>query len=172
MPIENKYYDSEWESVHDYHRDQSNRLFKELSIFSKSDGKNPLPINQAEVYKEAKYHHEICLHILSWVQHKTVQDYAEWQLKNFSDGLDISNLPSFEDFKSIEEAMAFWNDLREKRRFQLEEEWDKLEKKDLPKIERVATEHVDDERQLVRGEPLIKDKEHLLHKLLNKLTAA
>lgn len=111
MPVANPYYNPDWEAIHDYHHKYRTRLRAESNIFEYPSGEFPFRYCSAE--HDHEFHHRVCLHLLTWVQHKTVQDFAEWLIKNFSYELDLSTVPPYEEFTSMEEAMAFHKALRD-----------------------------------------------------------
>lgn len=107
--VQNEFYDPNWEIIHDYHNDQISKLQKEITMLHKAQNIDHGAI--AHNNKQLKFHHQTCLRCLDTHQHKTVQDYTNWLMKNFSmpEALEIA----WEDkeFSSMREAKDFVNAL-------------------------------------------------------------
>lgn len=111
MPVANPYYNPDWEAIHDYHHKYRIRLEEDPGSFDCPT--NKYPFGYYTIERDHDFHHHTCLHLLTWVQHKTVQDFAEWLFKSFSHELDLSTVPPYEEFTSMEEVMAFHKALRD-----------------------------------------------------------
>jgi hypothetical protein len=121
-PYPNPSYDPDWEKRYDHHHAEREKWAKEKDIRGPKFGWDSL------MYREAhdawKFHHQECLEAFQ-SQHRTVQDYAAWQLKYFgsSPETDIVLVPDFDQFATMEEVTDAWTreyDRRRRDRYQRE----------------------------------------------------
>lgn len=111
--IKNKDYNSNWEIIHDYHAQERGRLEKQIKTWHHNYTSQSDHGRLQELQKELEFHHQICLRCLDTLQHKTVQDYYDWLLKNSEPPIEESFLPPKESFKSIEDVRKAWGILKE-----------------------------------------------------------
>lgn len=70
-------------------------------------------VHLEQLKAELAFHHQICLHCLDTLQHKTVADYAAWLFGNFYTGEDESFVPPSEGFKTMQEARGAFSYLQD-----------------------------------------------------------
>ena len=167
MSVINELYNPHWEAIHDYHHDHRERLQEKMRTFSKGDHQDPHTVSYGELERDFRFHHKTCLHILTRIQHKTVQDFAKWLFEHFSSEMDTSTVPPYEEFQSIDEAMALWQEIYDAELREKEQGWKILEEAMCRKDK---TEPVScSERPIVRGEPLIPVNQGFLSRLTQPL---
>ena len=111
--ILNEAYNPDWETIHDFHDKERGRLEKQIKTWHQNDASQSDHGILKEFQKELEFHHQICLRCLDTLQHKTVQDYYDWLLKNSEPPIEESFLPPKESFKSIEDVRKAWGILKE-----------------------------------------------------------
>lgn len=167
MPVINPLYNPHWEAIHDYHHEQRERLQQEMRAFANKERQDPWAVSYAELERDFQFHHKTCLHVLDRLQHKTVSDFAKWLFEHFSFKMDTSTVPPYDDFQSIDEALALWRKLSDEQRRAEEREWKKL---DEAKHQSHKMDVEPDTRpSLVRGEPLIPVNQNFLSRLMQPL---
>ena len=110
--IENKDYNPNWEAIHDYHHGERERLQKAIKAWHKGSGAAPDHKLPDELEQEFKFHHQTCQRCLDTLQHRSVEDYYDWLLKNSEAPVEESFLPPKEGFKSIEDVRKAWKILK------------------------------------------------------------
>ena len=116
--MQNIEYKPDWEAVHDFHHDERSRLENEIKDLIKTITPESGNSKLKKLQKERDYHHETCLRCLDTYQHKTVQHYVRWALKNsgtLSDTLKQNYAAhiSFDHCQTIEQARAIIGQLHE-----------------------------------------------------------
>jgi len=104
MTIANPDYNPGWEIIHDYHHEHRARLEAEIKAFHRAMNEDYAHLEQLN--QELTFHHQICLHCLDTLQHKTTADYAAWLRQNgYQDydekfTLDLSSLMTIQDVRN------------------------------------------------------------------------
>ena len=111
--ILNEAYNPDWETIHNFHNKERERLEKQIKTWHQNYTPQSDHGRLKELQKDLEFHHQICLRCLDTLQHKTVQDYYDWLLKNTELPIEESFLPPKESFKSIEEVRKAWIVLKE-----------------------------------------------------------
>lgn len=111
--ILNEAYNPDWETIHNFHNKERERLEKQIKTWHQNYTPQSDHGRLKELQKELEFHHQTCSHCLDTLQHKTVQDYYDWLLKNSEPPIEESFLPPKESFKSIEDVRKAWGILKE-----------------------------------------------------------
>lgn len=109
MPVANPHYNPDWEAIHDYHAAYRTQIQIASSVSGGHSDEFPFRFSSAR--RDYEFHNKVCLHLLYWVQHKTVQDFAKWLFIDNGYNLDITNVPPFEELTSMEEVSAIYGSL-------------------------------------------------------------
>lgn len=111
MYVKNPYYNPDWEAIHDYHSEHRSRLMIEMEKYYAGPHSPSERIEFRKLQKEFDFHQATCLHILTRVQHKTVPDFARWWFEGLSFRIDISAVPPYETFQSMDEVHELYKAL-------------------------------------------------------------
>lgn len=112
MTIKNPDYNSGWEAIHDYHHNERERLRKTIKAWHRNFCADSDFNILHELKKKFEFHHQTCLRCLDTLQHRSVQDYYDWLLKNSEPPVEESFLPPKEGFKSVEDVRKAWKILK------------------------------------------------------------
>jgi hypothetical protein len=103
MSTLNPRYNLEWESIHDHHSAERNRLQE-----AKKAVEYGTP-EYIELHKQWEEHHHACMDCFK-MRHPTIAGYAEWVFSNFDpseDGIPVQDV-DFESFKTLEQVDQTW----------------------------------------------------------------
>ena len=116
MSVANLEYNPHWKVIHDYHDTHRTRLEEKIREYHKGAFQDNETVNFTELKQEWKFHHETCKHILTRVQHKTVAAFAKWLFEQFGDGMDLSSVPPYDEFKTLDQVTDLWQAIEKKNR--------------------------------------------------------
>lgn len=102
MTIANPDYNPGWEIIHDYHQEQRVRLEAKIKAFHETMRDDDADLERLNA--ELSFHHQICLHCLDTLQHKTTADYAAWLLRNFYQDLDEGFTLPLDKLRSMQDV--------------------------------------------------------------------
>ncbi len=125
MPVINPDYKENWEEIHDKHSDERERLRREINEISEkqnamykagqhdSDAYKQFSEEREELFKRHGEENQACIKILSYNQHKTIQDAARYFLKDHNLDTTFSNNQTInqfdlEQFSTIDEVFDFY----------------------------------------------------------------
>lgn len=102
MILANPEYNPGWEVIHDYHQEHCAQIEAEIKSLHKAMSEDYRYLEQLK--QEVAFHHQVCLHCLETLQHKTTADYAAWLLYNFYQDMEGEFTLLVERLKSMQDV--------------------------------------------------------------------